>query len=188
MARKRGWVVIELSSQGERSLEEISNILKRLLNCPKAEIFIPVFWSGESLCHEKVHLFDGYVFCKADCAEDDFFSIEDDPHFKSILTVLRDGTRQVEYISDTKIKSLKGQLSRLVTKDIVVGDYVEILDGTCKSLRGEVFNKDDQIALISISDLRSTDLLIEVPISSLKKVVKKRSFFDFFQEFQDPNL
>jgi len=186
VARKRGWVVIELSSQGEHEIEIISDILHRIFKPLKVEVFIPIFWSEKSLCQEKVHLFDGYIFCKVDCAEEDFFAIEDDLHFRSILTSLHNGTRQIEYVSDAKIKSLKNQLSHLVTKDVEVGDLVEVLDGTCKSLKGEVINKEQQVALISISDLRSTNLLIEVPISSLKRVLKKKSFFDFFQEFQEP--
>lgn len=188
MAGKRRWIVVELSNQGEKELEEIPSILKNLLKPSKTEVFIPVFWSEESLCKEKVHLFDGYVFCKSDCAEDDFFLIEDDLHFRSILTSIQDVARQIEFVSDLKIKSLKKQLSRLVVKNIDEGDFVEILDGTCKSLKGEVLNKEGQVALVSISDLKSTNLLIEVPLASLKKVVKKKSFFDFFKELKKPDL
>lgn len=188
MARKRGWVVVELSSQGEKEIEEIPGILKKILASKSSEVFIPIFWSEESICKEKFHLFDGYVFCKSDCPEENFFSIEDDPHFRCILTNLRDGIRVIEFVPESKIKSLKNQLSKLVLKDIDEGDFVEILDGTCKSLKGEVLNKDDHIALVSISDLRSTELLIEVPISSLKKVLKRKSFFDYFKDSLDSTV
>jgi len=185
VARNRGWVVVELSIQGEKELESISDILKEILQSENSEVFIPVFWSEESICTEKFHLFDGYVFCKSDCLEDNFFLIEDDPHFKSILTSIQEGVRVIEFVSDLKIKSLKSQLSKLVIKDIREGDFIEILDGTCKSLKGEVLNKSGQIALISISDLRSTELLIEVPLASLKKVFKKKSFFDHFKDLKN---
>lgn len=188
MAGRRGWVVVELSNQGEKELEEIPNTLKDLLDPAKTEVFIPIFWSEESLCKEKFHLFDGYVFCKSDCAEEAFFAIEDAPHFRSILTSMQEGIRQIEYVPDSKIKSLKKQLFRLTAKNVDEGDLVEILDGTCKSLRGEVLNREGQIVLVSISDLKSTNLLIEVPLASLKKVVKKKSFFDFFKELKSPNL
>ena len=188
MAGKRGWVVVELSVQGEKELEEIPDILKKILQSENSEVFIPVFWSEESICKEKFHLFDGYVFCKSDCVEDNFFSLEEDPHFRSILTNMQEGVRIIEFVSDSKINSLKSQLSKIVVKDIKEGDFVEILDGTCKSLKGDVLNTEDQIALISISDLRSTELLIEVPISSLRKVMKKKSFFDYFKDFEDLEL
>jgi len=184
MARKRGWVVVELSSQGEKKIKEIPSVLKEILNTADTEVFVPVFWLENSVCDEKVYLFDGYVFCKSNCSNEKFFAIEDDAHFKSILTHTQNGLRIIEFVPESKIKSLKKQLVKLTTKNLEEGDFVEIMDGTCKALRGTLINKENQIALVLVDDLRSTELLIEVPLASLQKALKKKSFFDYFKDFE----
>ena len=174
MARRKGWVAVELSNLGEKSIEEVPNILRDLLDQESFEIFMPIYLPNNPFCKEKVELFEGYIFCKADCAEEVFFSIEEDSHFRSILTVLEGGLRRIDFISDSKIKSFQRSLNRLVIKKIKEGDSVEILDGTCKYLRGEVLNVEDVNALVSIQSLKSTNLLIEIPLGSLKKLPKRK--------------
>jgi transcription antitermination factor NusG len=174
MARRKGWVAVELSSQGEKNIEEVPTILRDLLNQDSVEIFMPVYLPDNPYCKEKVELFAGYIFCKADCAEDVFFSIEEDPHFRSILTTLKGNLRHIDFVVDTKIKSFQKSLDRLVLKKIKEGDFVEILDGTCRHLRGDILNVEAVNALVSIQSLKSTNLLIEIPLGSLKKLPKRK--------------
>jgi len=174
MAPRRGWVAVELSNQGEKNIEEVPNILRDLLNQNAVEVFMPVYLPDNPFCKERVELFEGYIFCRANCADDEFFSIEEDPHFRSILTTLEGGFRRIDFVKDSKIKAFQKSLKKLIVKNIREGDNVEILDGTCKHLKGEVLEVEDLNALVSIQSLKSTNLLIEIPLNSLKRLPKRK--------------
>lgn len=166
------WVVIELAHMGEKKVEDgtLESSLRADLDVPESfPIFIPAatYHKGGKVC--AVTLMEGYVFVGAGLPDISYYELERKPY---VATVISSPTgpykmRVLSTIPDREIREMRQKLREKVSSDIKLGDWVTVLDGTHKSLEGDVTGVEDGSAFVRI-ELRSLKLIATIPLVFLE--------------------
>jgi len=161
---KSKWVILELSHQGEkRTPDELYQLLSNEIG--EVEVFIPSVTFSRRESAVTICLMEGYFFIAAVLPPASFFTLEELPYIKRVLTNDEPNGRYINYVEPEVIEDLRSQLQDRATRDILVDDYVVVVEGAYSGLRGkilQVFSEDDK-ALIHIVDLKSMEVIVELP-------------------------
>lgn len=163
--------MIELTRQGELRVEEgvLEQVLRRDLGVDVGHpIFTPATTYEKSGRKITLHLLEGYVFVATGLSETAYFSLERRSYVSKVLSSLgAHGMRVLNVTPEKEILGMKRQLREMVSLDISVGERVRILDGLYTSLEGEVVDKENDQAIISL-EFRSLRVLASIPLAFLE--------------------
>jgi len=166
------WVIVELSHLGEAKVDDgtLESVLRSDLDVPDYfPIFIPAATYKKNGKTYAVTLMEGYVFVGAGLPETAYYALERKPYVTSVISTVTGPYRMrvLSTIPDKQVKSMRGQLREKVSSDIKRGDWVIVLEGTHRSLEGEVTGVEDGSAFVKI-ELRSLKVITTIPLVFLE--------------------
>lgn len=163
---QRTWVVLELSPQGERLIEE-GNLDSELRRQLRVDASWPVFVPSRHFerCGKRitVHLMEGYAFIASGLDEIHYFRLERSRLVEQVMaTKGPHGVRVLSVVSDQKIETLRQRLLDEVSVDIAPGMSVRVTQGLYANMTGSVEMLEGDHAGIYF-DLESLKLLAYLP-------------------------
>lgn len=162
------WVVLELSREGEKKLENgtlVSSILRDLDVGEDFPVFVPCVRYNRGGKPEVLHLMSGYVFVGSGLDEVVYFRLEKKSYINKVMSSYGSDPyqmRSLSVISDDCITQMKTQLSEKMSTEISIGDEVEIVRGRYSPLEARVADIEGNDAVIVI-DLRSIHIITSIP-------------------------
>jgi 5'-3' exonuclease/transcription antitermination factor NusG len=169
------WVVLELSSRGEREdPDQVRSAISHALR--DAETFVPAAITQAGDDRVIHYLMDGYAFVKLDRQPTDYFKLEGTKYVQSVLVKPGVGSRhrRISTVTDTAILRMQDQIRQLVDQGIGVGDSVKITSGPYRNMRATVVEEIQEEGKVQVYiKLRSKQSLVTLPRSFL--VVAERS-------------
>jgi hypothetical protein len=138
------WVVVELSSLGERTAlaGELEPFLRDWF--PDQEIFLPylnLVLDGRPI-HFKV--MEGYCFVSSGLSPEEYlYAARESPYLWQVLHS-KGRNLALHTVPDETVKELSHKLSLMVASDIGEGMRVRITRGACENLMGEVLSVDQE--------------------------------------------
>ena len=134
----RSWVVLELSSKGEREAKEgnLTSLLSSKSRIKRADIFCPYIRVGQSA---PVCLVEGYVFITNGYPSSDYWDLKETGLIRSILSGIDEKSGMVSKgtVSDRELKAMVSKADALGGK-YKEGDRVFIKSGVFSGLEGTV--------------------------------------------------
>jgi len=134
----RPWVVLELSTKGEKEAKEgtLSHSLSYKSRFNREDIFVPYLRVGHG---DPICLMEGYVFIKTGYSSSDYWSLKEGGLIRSVLSSIDSKTGLISKGTVTDL-----ELKRMVSKaDSLGGQYKEgdrvyIKSGPFSGLEGEI--------------------------------------------------
>jgi len=170
--QKRKWVILELSHQGEKKTPpELQSLLQPEIG-EGVEIFVPSITFSRRESNVTICLMEGYFFVEAVIPPSTFFTLEELPYVRRVLTHDEPNGRFICYVEQDTVDELKEKLHRQAARDICVGDYVRVCEGAYSSLRGKILNvfADKERASVHIVDLKSMEVIVELPFQFFERI------------------
>lgn len=167
--RPLSWAIVELTRQGERKAEEgtLGPLLREALSLPLDHpVFIPsrTYISGGR--STTVHLMQGYAFIGSDGKDLFHPSKTEQPYIKRLLTTpTATGGRVLSVLADAKILEMEAELAKHIGEDSQVGSRITVTSGIYAKLEGDVIDISLTGNLIVRFQMRSLDLIAEIPRS-----------------------
>lgn len=139
---QRTWVVLELSPQGERMIEE-SGLESELRRHLRVDSSWPVFIPSRHFerCGKKitVHLMEGYAFIASGLDEIHYFRLERSRLVEQVMATRGPhGVRVLSVVTEAKIEELRQRLLNEVSIDISPGMSVRVTQGLYNHMYGSV--------------------------------------------------
>lgn len=160
------WVVLELTHQGEKLIEEGSlevELRKGLDVEDDWPVFVPARIFRKKGRRVTVHLMEGYAFMASGLDEVRYFRMENTKLVSKVLaTHTNRGIRALSTIPDSRVAELRRQLNAEVAADIVPGMRVLVTDGVYSKLEGIVLDTQGDHATVHF-ELRSLEVISRVP-------------------------
>lgn len=170
-----GWVALELTTRGEseKNINHLLEIIRKNLQSPTIEIFVPIYYENEEFYEKNVSLFTGYFFIRFD-EKVAFHKLKDSKFFEGV--VCDPATKAVKVLPDSDIQSLKDKFNKILSdaSNVKVGQTVTILDGLYKNLTGKVtkVHKKQQMCIIKITSLKSRKIEVSAPFMGVSVVAE----------------
>lgn len=160
------WVVLELTHQGEKMVEEgtLAPEIRKELGVEESwPIFIPArVYEKRGKPHPTL-LMEGYAFVATGLDEVHYFRLE---QTRAVAQVLAQrgarGMRVLSTIPDSRVADLRRQLNEAVASDIIPGMKVLVTDGIYSKLEGTVLDTEGDHAVVRF-ELRSLKVISKVP-------------------------
>lgn len=163
---QRTWVVLELSPQGERLIEDggLDVELRRYLRVdPAWPVFIPSRHFERCGKRITVHLMEGYAFIQSGLDEIHYFRLERSRLVEQVMATRGPhGVRVLSVVTDAKIEDLRQRLVNEVSFDIAPGMSVRVTQGLYSNMYGSVEMLQGDHAGVYF-DLESLKLLAWLP-------------------------
>jgi len=163
---QRTWVVLELSPQGERLIEEggLDVALRRYLRVdPAWPVFIPSRHFERCGKRITVHLMEGYAFIASGLDEIHYFRLERSRLVEQVMAIRGpNGVRVLSVVSEAKVAELRQRLLDEVSIDIAPGMSVRVTQGLYAHMTGSVEMLEGDHAGVYF-DLESLKLLAWLP-------------------------
>lgn len=160
------WVVLELTRQGEKLVEEgtLAVTLRKTLGVAETwPVFVPARVFVKKGKRITVHLMEGYAFVASGLDEILYFRLEQSKYVELVISSRgMHGIRQLDTLSDKEIRGLRKQLSKEVAADITPGMKVVVTEGIYSKLEGIVLDTEDDHAVVHF-ELRSIKVISKVP-------------------------
>lgn len=166
------WVVVELSSVGERetNTRQIMETACRLLG-RNLEIFIPAVSKKAREESHTLYYMNGYVFILYEDGVS-YIKLQDTSYFGQVLCSRVRGNMSYSLIEDSVLDPLRDGIKDLGICKFSVNDCVRVVKGEFRNLKGTVrtIYESGEVVQVDVSQ-RSKPMLIDFPIIYLKKVV-----------------
>ena len=166
----KSWVVLEITSKGEKEARQGTLIPKLLEDSPfkKEDIFVPLIRGGA----RPLWLMEGYVFIKSGYSTDSYYNLKRTYLIRTVLSQVdpKTGLISTGVISDRELKEMIKKADELGGHH-EVGSVVSIVEGPFQGFEGEVVDswKEDNIRQYSILiKMRSVEILTKVSCLSLE--------------------
>ena len=163
------WFVIYTKSRSEKKVHQ--SLLDNNI-----EAFLPLYktvrqWSDRKKTVE-LPMFNSYVFVHI--FDNESNKVRNTPGVVTFISF--NGEKAT--IPDQEIKNLQlivsGQIPVDITSEVFMeGDYVEVDRGALKELRGTLIHYKGKYKVLIRIDIISQNILVEVPVSFLRKVYRK---------------
>lgn len=166
-----GWAALELNSRGEseKDIPSMLETIRKALNRPKLEIFVPIYYKSEEFFEKNVAFFDGYFFIKHEEGLS-YHKLNETKYFQGV--VAHPATKEVQLISDKDVKKIQVKFEDVIKKksNFKRGHFVTIMDGLYKGLDGKIkkIYKTTQTCIIEITSLKSRNIEISAPLVSIE--------------------
>lgn len=174
------WVIVQLSSSGERE-KNISQIIKsarQILSNKTIEVCVPAVSQKVRDDSQTMFYWDGYVFVEYQEGVQ-YLKLNETSYFQSVLVKpVSIGSRQKLFcfLSDKELDPMRRGLQNMKIGEFGEDDKVKIIKGQFKNLLGEVSVVYDGNEFIQVSVLlRSKKILIDFPASYLVKTELSRN-------------
>lgn len=158
------WVVLELSPVGEARAKE--GLLEKLIRSElrleeNHPIFIPIqtYHRGDKLV--RIDGMQGYAFIGAGLNDHVYFSLEDTPFVRNVISQRGGHLRTLCCVGDDAIEGVRDSIRREVNDDLVVGTEVRVRTGLFSYLEGTLLDRDGDDIIIQIS-MRSIHAIVRV--------------------------
>ena len=167
------WVVLELTRQGEKLIEEegFESEIRRILDVEDDwPVFIPARIFKKKGRRVTIHLMEGYAFVASGLDEVRYFRAENTKMIAAVLATRgARGIRALSTIPDNRVVELRRQLNAEVAADIIPGMKVMVTDGVYSKLEGIVLDTQGDHATVHF-ELRSLEVISRVPMVFLDTV------------------
>ena len=173
-SRLRRWVIVELSSIGEKEADvhSIRNAVCRILRRNDLEVFIPAISQGVRNESQTLFFMDGYIFVEHKTGIP-YLRLRDTSLFKDVLcTSSRNASPSFSLLNDAELDPMRDGMEDLKSVSFKIGDSVRVITGTYKNLRGEVslIYDDGENVQVTVNHLRSKKgLLVDFPSTYLER-------------------
>jgi len=182
-----GWVALELNSRGEteKDIQSMLDVIRKSLDKPKLEIFVPIYYKSEEFFEKNVPFFDGYFFLKYH---------PDLPYHKLTETKFFQGavsnptTKEVQLISNADVEKIQKKFQEIIKKKsrYRIGQNILIIDGLYKGLNAKIKKifKEQEYCIAQITSLKSRNIEVSVPLVSIDAIEEgeKSNVVTFFRE------
>lgn len=166
------WIAVELSPLGDQKVEEgkLESILRSLL--PKTDSPIPIFIPAAQI-HKNgrpytYRLMEGYAFIDGSLRDTDYFKLERSPYVDSVMSFpSEESIRSCKRIPNSDVQTLQDKLYSISSSNLLVGNWVSILNGSYARMEGEVVSLRESVADVLI-ELRSLKMIVPISRSSLE--------------------
>ena len=167
------WVVIQLTSTGERekNLALIERMAHRILG-RKVDIFIPAVSQKVRDESQTMFYMDGYIFARFEEGVS-YLKLQETTYFNMVLTRPLSGSRSRSFhlLDDKELAPMRVGMQAMKLGAFAKDDKVRIIKGNYKNLIAEVCLLHDDGEHVQVYvDLRSKKLLMDFPISYVKKM------------------
>lgn len=170
---ERTWVIVELTPQGEKLVEEgnLAKELRKELGVEKDwPIFIPSRIYKKRGKQITIHLMEGYAFIATGLDEVIYFKLEQNKLVEQVMTTSNPkGMRILSTIPDTKISDLRRKLNSEVASDFDPGTKVMVTEGLYQRLDGTVLETEGDHVIVHF-ELRSLKVHAKIPKVFLETV------------------
>lgn len=167
--RPSSWAIVELTRAGERKAEEgvLAPLLREAFALqPNHPVFIPSKAYTTGGRRVTVHLMEGYAFVGSDGHDLSIPSRTEQPYVRRLLmTNAQGGRRAISVVPDATVRQMEDELSKHVGDDVRLGSQVVVNNGTYARMGGEVLGTTSTGDLVVRFQMRSLDLIAEVPRS-----------------------
>lgn len=166
------WVVVELSTTGERetNIKSIVNSVHKILRRNDIEVFIPAI--SQNVRDESQTLFylSGYIFIKY-LDNIPYYKLKETNYFQDVLCSKIGRKAVYSLLSNKDLEPIKQGMNKLKFNEFNIDDLVRIKIGQYKNLRGTIslVYEDGENVQVVIS-LRSKKILIDFPSTYLEKI------------------
>lgn len=156
-----------MTRAGERKAEEgvLAPLLREAMALPATHpVFIPskVYTNGGR--RVMVHLMVGYAFVGSDGHDLIIPSRHEQPYIKRLLMASAPGGgHAISVVADEVVQRMEAELAKHVGDDVQVGSTVVVNNGTYAKMDGVVLGTTPSGDLIVRFQMRSLDLISEVP-------------------------
>jgi transcription antitermination factor NusG len=163
------WVVLELSHQGEkRTPREITEILRHHLGSD-TEVFIPAATFTRGQTQVTIYALEGYVFVQAGLPSANYYDLEENLHFRRVLSKEEPLGRFLYYVGPETVDELRAKLQAQTARNVTEGTKVQITEGTYSGLIGKVLDTfEDESATVHVTDLKSMEVIVRLPYQFLE--------------------
>ena len=160
------WVVLELTSQGERMAEDatLEEILRDLLGAPTDHpIFIPYLSYLYAGVRSLFNVMEGYAFVGTGLDDHAYFHLLQSNYIKQVMSRPMGGhLRVLETIPDVAVRDLRQQLCELIAVEIQDSMEVQVTEGPYTGIFGSVVGIESDHALVLI-EMRSLRAIKRLP-------------------------
>lgn len=168
-----GWVALELNSRGEteKDIQSMLEIIRKNLDKPKLEIFVPIYYKSEEFFEKNVPFFDGYFFLKYH-PELPYHKLTETKFFQG--AVANPTTKEVQIVSNEDVEKIQKKFQEIIKKKSKyrIGQSIVIIDGLYKGLNGKIKKifKDQEYCIAQITSLKSRNIEVSVPLVSIDAI------------------
>jgi transcription antitermination factor NusG len=170
-SNKRKWVVVGLSSAGERetNIKAISFAVRRILG-RDLEVFVPAVSKQARDDSHTLFYMDGYIFVEHMDGVP-YTKLQDTAYFSLVLCSKRAGRVEYSLVEDDVLDPLREGVKDLGVCKFLVNDRVRVIKGDFRNLHGNVRTVYDGGEVVQVDfSQRSKLLLIDFPVIYLQKV------------------
>jgi len=165
--RPTSWAVIELTRAGERKADEgvLAPLIREALALPIGHpVFVPSKAYTNGGRRVTVHLMEGYAFVGSDGHDLSIPHRHEHPYVKRLLmSQSPGGGRAISVVPDSVVQQMEADLAKHVGDDVHVGSTVVVNNGMYARMVGEVLGTTPSGDLVVRFQMRSLDLIAEVP-------------------------
>lgn len=165
------WIVVELSSKGERETPETLQRTLEKLTRNRIEVFIPAKTFQRKQSFVTLWSMEGYVFVQSGLTASEYFDLERHSFFRRILTHDDGNSRVIGFVDQSVVDTQKANLKALGWQNFEVGHIVNIISGVYEGLQGEILalypEGPEPRAEIQVQGLRSISTSVLLPYMML---------------------
>jgi transcription antitermination factor NusG len=173
-----GWVALELNSRGEteKDIQSMLDVIRKSLDKPKLDIFVPIYYKSEEFFEKNVPFFDGYFFLKFH-PDLPYSKLTETKFFQG--AVVNPTTKEVQIISNEDVEKIQKKFQEIIKKKSRYrnGQNIVIIDGLYKGLNGKIKKifKEEEYCIAQITSLKSRNIEVSVPLVSIDAVEEDQS-------------
>lgn len=174
---KRKWVIVQLSSNGERekNIPTIIRAARQILGNKNIEVCVPAVSQKVRDDSHTMFYWDGYVFVEY-IVGISYLKLNETTFFQSVLCQPGSGSgrqRAFSFLHDSDLEPMKRGLENMKLGSFKEEDEVKIIKGQFKNLIGRVsfIHEGGENVQVYVG-LRSKQVLLDFPASYLVKINK----------------
>ena len=159
------WLVLELTSQGERAAEE--GVLESLIRDQASltldhPIFIPCVSYEHRGRRSILSVMEGYAFIASGAENHSLDSLLVSPYVRRVMSRGRGIRKVYETIPDAAVRDLRLKLNEMVGTEVEEGMHVQVVDGPLAGITGKVVEIDGEQASVLV-EMRSIFAVKDFP-------------------------
>lgn len=159
------WLIIELTSQGERAAEEgfLESVFRDSGSLdPHHPVFIPCLSYEHRGRRSVLSVMEGYAFIGSGVGGDSITRLTNSPYVRNILSRGKGIRRVFETIPDNAVKDLRVKLNKMIGTELDEGMVVRVNDGPLLGVTGKIMLIYEDKASVLVS-MRSINVVKDFP-------------------------
>lgn len=173
---KRSWVILELTSKGEREARQglLSQILARNSGIQRSEIYVPMVKVGQS---DPICLMEGYVFVRTGHPSHIYWDLKETGLIRNVISEIDPKTGLISkgVVTDADLKKMISKADSLGGK-YKEGSRVHIKSGDFEGLEGTIIDVRSPTAQPDIKEITEvTEEDIRKQLSQYSILIELRS-------------